>query len=163
MTIQYQTNERLQTSEYLNFLLRTDLGDQYPKEDFLERVDTLLKHTIVSATARTDTGLLVGVALGLTDFAYYLLVTDLGVARDYVKQGIGKQLLTRIHDAAGGKQRICVFLDSAGPAIGFYKNYGMVTGDSLMAYEAEPWSFFKLTPEVLEQMKAEDSELGARI
>ncbi|NSW52730.1 MAG: GNAT family N-acetyltransferase [Anaerolineae bacterium] len=154
MPIQYQTNERLQTGEYLDFLLRTDLGNQYPREDFLERVDTLMKHYIVSATARTGEGLLVGVALGLTDFAYYMLVTDLGVARDYEKQGIGKQLLTLLHQAAGGKNRICVFLDSADDAVGFYENYGMHKGNSLMAFDAEPWTFFRLTPEIVEQFKA---------
>ena len=156
MNISYQTNERLTTTEYLHFLLRTDLGNQYPKEDFLERVDTLMKNYIVSATARTDDGLLIGVALGLTDFAYYMLVTDLGVARDYVQQGIGKQLLTRLHDAAGGKNRIWVFLDSADEAMGFYENYGMHKGDSLMAFDAEPWSFFKLTPDVAEQWKPQE-------
>lgn len=156
--IHYQTNERLTPDEYLDFLTRTDLGEQYPEENFLERIDTLMKHYSVSATARTEDGLLVGVALGLTDFAYYMQVTDLGVDRNYVKQGIGKTLLTKIHETAGGKDRICVILDSAAPAVPFYEKYGLEKWDSLMGYDPKPWTFFTLTPEKLAQLKAEQNQ-----
>lgn len=156
--IHYQTNERLTAEEYLDYLTRTDLGEQYPEEDFLERIDTLMKNYSVSATARTEDGLLLGVALGLTDFAYYLQVTDLSVTRDSVRQGIGMKLLTLIHKAAGGKERICMILDSAGPAIPFYEAYGMEKWDSVMSYEAEPWTFFKLTPEKLAALKAAEKK-----
>ncbi len=87
-----------------------------------------MKHYSVSTTARTEEGLLVGVALGLTDFAYYMQVTDLSVARDFVKQGIGMTLLTMIHEAAGGKDRICIVLDSAGPAVPSTKSMASKNG-----------------------------------
>ncbi|MCD4753919.1 MAG: GNAT family N-acetyltransferase [Anaerolineaceae bacterium] len=156
--IHYQTNERLTSEEYLDYLTRTDLGEQYPEEDFLERIDTLMKNYSVSATARTEDGLLLGAALGLTDFAYYLQVTDLSVARDSARQGIGMTLLTMIHEAAGGKERICMILDSAGPAIPFYEAYGLEKWASLMGREAEPWTFFKLTPEKLAALKAAEKK-----
>lgn len=156
--IHYQTNERLTSEEYLDYLTRTDLGEQYPEEDFLERIDTLMKNYSVSAIARTEEGSLVGVALGLTDFAYYMQVTDLSVARNYMRQGIGMKLLTMIHEAAGGKERICMMLDTAGPAVPFYEAYGMEKWDSLMGFEAEPWTFFKLTPEKLAALKAAEKK-----
>ena len=68
--------ERLTPEEYIDFLKRTDLGSQYPKERFAERIEKLVKNVSVSLAARTEDGLLVGVLFGLTDFAYWLYVTD---------------------------------------------------------------------------------------
>ncbi len=151
--ITYTDNQRLQPSEYLEFLTRTDLGKQYPQEDFIERITTLVNRTSITVTARNETGLLIGAAMGVTDFAYYLLVTDLGVDREYTGQGIGRELLTRIHEAAGGKQRICVFLDTYTPAQGFYRKCGYAMADSVMyALDESAWTFFDLTPEKLREM-----------
>ncbi len=156
--IQYSTSDRLYSDEYLEFLTRCDLGFQYPEENFLERIGTLLKNTTLVITARNDEGLLIGVAMGLTDFAYYLLVTDLGVDRTYVKQGVGSALLHKIHEAAGGEQRICVFLDSYDPAKGFYEKLGMHNSSSLMYYDKAPWTSFTLTPEKLASLRAESEK-----
>jgi len=151
--ITYTDNQRLQPREYLEFLTRTDLGQQYPQEDFIERITTLVQRTSITITARDEVGLLVGVAMGVTDFAYYLLVTDLGVDREYTGQGIGRELLERIHTAAGGKQRICVFLDTYTPAQGFYRKCGFEMADSVMySLDESAWTFFDLTPEKLEEL-----------
>ncbi len=48
--------------------------------------------------------LIVGVLFGLTDYAYWLYVTDLGVDRDYAGRGIGRQLMKTVHDKAGGEK-----------------------------------------------------------
>ena len=85
MGIIYQ-EERLSADEYIDFLKRTDLGSQYPKERFSERIEKLVKNVSISLTARDDRGKLVGVLFGLTDFCYWLYVTDLGVERDFVRQ-----------------------------------------------------------------------------
>ena len=151
--ITYTDNQRLQPREYLEFLTRTDLGQQYPQEDFIERITTLVQRTSITITARDKAGLLVGVAMGVSDFAYYLLVTDLGVDREYTGQGIGRELLERIHTAAGGKQRICVFLDTYTPAQGFYRKCGYEMADSVMySLDKSAWTFFDLTPEKLEEL-----------
>jgi GNAT superfamily N-acetyltransferase len=153
--IHYSTSERLNSDEYLEFLTRCDLGLQYPEEDFLERIETLLKNTTLVATARNDEGLLIGIAMGLTDFAYYLLLTELGVDREYVKQGIGSALLHKIHEAAGGEKRISIILDSYDPAKVFYEKFGMHTSPSLMYYDKAPWTQFTLTSEKLASLKDE--------
>lgn len=151
--ITYSSTQRLQPGEYLEFLTRTDLGQQYPQEDFIERITTLVQRTSITITARNEAGLLVGAAMGVTDFAYYLLITDLGVDREYTGQGIGRELLTRIHEAAGGRQRICVFLDTYTPAQGFYKKCGFDMAESVMyALDESAWTFFDLTPEKLKEM-----------
>ena len=82
-------SERLTPAEYVDFLKRTDLGSQYPRERFEERIPKLLRNVSVSLAARNEDGLLVGALLGLTDFAYWLYVTDLGVDRDYERRASG--------------------------------------------------------------------------
>lgn len=84
--------ERVSAEEYIAFLARTDLGSQYPKERFEERIARLVRHASISLTARSEEGLLVGVCFGITDFAYWLFVTDLGVDRAYTGRGIGSNL-----------------------------------------------------------------------
>ena len=103
--IDYRENENLSFEEYYDFLKRSDLGSQYPKERFEERIMKLLTTRSVSITARNDQGKLIGVAFGITDFVYFLFVTDLGVDRTYTKRGIGSKLLVRLQEAVGGEDR----------------------------------------------------------
>ena len=93
--------ERLSPEAYIEFLRHTDLGSQYPKERFHERIAILVEKASISLTARDDTGALIGVALGLTDFAYWLFLTDLGVRRDWTGRGVGKALLIGVFCLVG--------------------------------------------------------------
>ena len=52
-------SERLNAAEYIDFLKRTDLGSQYPKERFEERIEKLVKNVSISLIARNDEGLIV--------------------------------------------------------------------------------------------------------
>ncbi|MHC4822133.1 MAG: GNAT family N-acetyltransferase, partial [Planctomycetota bacterium] len=58
----YRDDERLGAEEYVEFLATTDLGSQYPRQRFGERLRTLLARVGICITARDDDGLLVGVA-----------------------------------------------------------------------------------------------------
>ena len=118
-------NERLSAAEYIAFLKRTDLGSRYPKERFEERIEKLVNNASLSLVARNENNLIVGVLFGLTDFAYWLYITDLGVARAYEKQGIGSRLITAAHTAAGGRRDIAVYLIANDKAIPFYEKRGM--------------------------------------
>ena len=40
--------ERLSADEYIEFLKTTDLGSQYPKERFRERIETLVSKVPIS-------------------------------------------------------------------------------------------------------------------
>ncbi|WP_054745735.1 GNAT family N-acetyltransferase [Amylolactobacillus amylophilus] len=113
--------ERLSAKEYIDFLKRTDLGSQYPKERFEERISQLVDNVSISLVARNKNGLVVGVLFALTDFVYWLYVTDLGVDRDYEGQGIGRTLMKMSHDMAGGEKNIAVYLIANENAIPFYK------------------------------------------
>ena len=81
----------------------------------------------VAITARNDQGKLVGIAFGITDFAYFLFVTDLGVDRDYAKQGIGRELLVRLQAVVGGEDDIKVVTIANDDATGFYEKCGYVS------------------------------------
>lgn len=145
--IEYRENENLSFEEYYDFLKRSDLGSQYPKERFEERVRKLLTTRSVAITARNDEGKLIGVIFGITDFAYFLFVTDLGVDRAYVKQGIGGGLLTRIRDAVGGADDITVVTIAHETATGFYEKCGYTTEKCLFWSPCQLWSQFKVGEE----------------
>ena len=127
-------SEKLQTEEYIDFLKRTDLGSQYPEERFRERIPRLLQNASISLTARNEEKQIVGVLLGLTDFAYWLYVTDLGVDRNYERQGIGSSLMKAAHTLAGGEKDIAVYLIANENAVAFYEKLGMKKADEVMKY-----------------------------
>ena len=126
--------ERISADEYIAFLKRTDLGSQYPKERFDDRIAKLVTTVSISLVARNENGTVVGVLFGLTDFAYWLYVTDLGVDRAYTGQGIGKQLMKTAHSIAGGEKDIAVYLIANENAVGFYEKLGMKKSMDVMQY-----------------------------
>ena len=134
--------ERISAEEYTDFLKRTDLGSQYPRERFEERIPRLLDNVSISLAAINEQGLLVGALLGLTDFAYWLYVTDLGVDRDYERQGIGRRLMKEALEIAGGEKDIAVYLIANEDAVGFYEKLGMERADDVMQYNHIDWTEF---------------------
>ena len=46
--------ERISAEEYIEFLRRTDLGSQCPKERFDERIPKLVKNVSISLVARNE-------------------------------------------------------------------------------------------------------------
>ena len=136
--------ERITAEEYIDFLKRTDLGSQYPKERFAERIARLVDRVSISLVARNRAGLIVGVLFGLTDYAYWLYVTDLGVDRDYEGQGIGTQLMKTAHTIAGGEKDIAVYLIANETAVLFYEKLGMKRADDVMEYNHIEWTRFKV-------------------
>ena len=140
--ITYRENENLSFEEYYDFLKRSDLGSQYPKERFEERIRKLLTTRSVAITARNSEGKLIGVAFGITDFVYFLFLTDLGVDRDYTKRGIGSELMVRILEAAGGEDDITVVTVANENAIGFYEKCGYISENCLFWKPCQLWSEF---------------------
>lgn len=134
--------ERIDAAEYVEFLKRTDLGSQYPKERFPQRIQKLVENVSISLAARTESGLLVGVLFGLTDYAYWLYVTDLGVDRNYERRGIGKRLMKAAHEKAGGEKDIAVYLIANEDAMPFYEKLGMKKAEDVMQYNHIEWTEF---------------------
>ena len=134
------SEERISAEEYIDFLKRSDLGSQYPKERFAERIPRLVNNVSISLVARNGDGLAVGVLFGLTDFCYWLYVTDLGVDRAYERQGIATRLMKTAHELAGGEKDIAVYLIANEDAVPFYEKIGMKRADDVMQYNHIEWT-----------------------
>ncbi|WP_035778382.1 GNAT family N-acetyltransferase [Butyrivibrio sp. MC2013] len=132
--------ERITAKEYVDFLKRTDLGSQYPKERFEDRIAKLVNNVSISLVARNENGLAVGVLFGLTDYCYWLYITDLGVDRDYERQGIATRLMKKAHELAGGEKDIAVYLIANDKAVPFYEKLGMKYADDVMQYNHIDWT-----------------------
>ena len=136
------SEERISAEEYIDFLKRTDLGSQYPKERFENRIAKLVNTVSISLVARNESGTVVGVLFGLTDFVYWLYVTDLGVDRSYTGQGLGKRLMKTAHEIAGGEKDIAVYLIANENAVSFYEKLGMKKSVDVMQYNKTEWTEF---------------------
>ena len=134
--------ERLTAKDYIEFLKHTDLGSQYPKERFHQRIETLVSRASISLVARNDDGAIVGVCFGITDFAYWLFITDLGVVRQCTGQGIGTALVKKLHEAAGGEENIIMYTCFNENAYGFYEKLGMHKPDDVVVLNRIDWTDF---------------------
>lgn len=135
-------SERITAEEYIDFLKKTDLGSQYPKENFDRRIEKLVKNASVSLVARNEHNEIVGVCFGITDFAYWLFITDLGVIRSCTGKGIGRQLIFKALEAAGGEDEIVMYTCANENAVPFYEKIGMKKSEDIMEYNRMPWTAF---------------------
>jgi GNAT superfamily N-acetyltransferase len=140
--VEYSDTETLKYEEYVDFLKRCDLGSQYPKKNFESRIPILLENVQICITARNAEGLLIGICFGITDFVYFLFLTDLGVDRKYVGRGIGKKLVALAHEKAGGEADITITTIANSKAIPFYDACGMRTGSELVVKYCRDWEDF---------------------
>ena len=88
------------------------------------------------ATARTEDGRLVGVCRALTDFARQCFVATLAVDPEMGGHGIGRALMARVHEAAGGADRIVLFVHAAPASFGFYERLGMTRDSDFFRLDA---------------------------
>ncbi len=124
--IDYQLEPELSTDEFIDVLVRSTLGERRPVDD-RERVESMLKNADLIVTARLN-GRLVGVSRAITDFAFCTYLSDLAVDESCQKQGIGRKLIERTHEAAGLMTRL--ILIAAPKARSYYPHIGMVPHDS---------------------------------
>lgn len=136
--------ERVTAKEYIEFLKHTDLGSQYPKERFEERIETLVNRVSISLVARDQANEIIGVCFGITDFAYWLFITDLGIVREHVGKGIGSALVKRLHELAGGEKNVIMYTCVNENAIPFYEKIGMKRPDDVMMYNHIEWTDFEV-------------------
>lgn len=137
--------ERLSAKEYIEFLKSTDLGSQYPKERFQERIATLVRCASISLVARDEKRRIIGVCFGITDFAYWLFITDLGVIRECTGMGIGTALVKKLHETAGGEENIIMYTCYNENALGFYEKLGMHKPDDVVMLNKIQWTDFTVT------------------
>ncbi|HEY7170954.1 MAG TPA: GNAT family N-acetyltransferase [Vicinamibacterales bacterium] len=133
MAITYQLEPDLVPAEFIDLLVRSTLAERRPIHD-LSRIRAMLTNADVVATARAD-GRLVGVSRAVTDFAYCVYLSDLAVDVAFQRQGIGRELIRRTHEAAGLATHL--ILVAAPKAVGYYPHIGMERHDSCWVIRAQ--------------------------
>ena len=121
MSIAYTIEPDLSADEFQAILKASTLAERRPTED-LARLDTMLRKADLVVTAR-DAGRLVGMARAITDFSYCCYLSDLAVAVDYQRRGIGRCLIEETHRAAGAGTTL--ILIAAPAAQDYYPRIGM--------------------------------------
>jgi predicted N-acetyltransferase YhbS len=87
----------------------------------------MLRHADVILTARHQ-GLLVGISRAITDHHFCTYLSDLAVDVAFQRQGIGRELIRRTHEAAG--LQTTLILLAAPKAREYYPHIGMQPHES---------------------------------
>ena len=127
MSISYAIEMQLSADEFIDVLHRSTLGERRPVDD-RERIDGMLRHATVVVTGRNQDGLLVGVSRAISDLNYCTYLSDLAVDEAYQRQGIGRALIQKTHEAVG--LQTSLILLSAPAAREYYPHIGMDPHDS---------------------------------
>lgn len=125
-TVTYCLEPDLSPEEFIDVLVRSTLAERRPVHDHVT-IRKMLRNADVVVTARND-GLLVGVSRAITDFAYCTYLSDLAVDERRQRQGIGRELIRRTHEAAG--LHTTLILLSAPKARSYYPHIGMTPHES---------------------------------
>ncbi len=126
MPLVYAIEPELSPGEFIDVLRRSTLAERRPVDD-PERIAGMLCHADLIVTARRDE-LLIGVSRSITDFHYCTYLSDLAVDRDYQRQGVGRELIRRTHEAAGLATRLILL--SAPKAETYYPHIGFAKHES---------------------------------
>ncbi|MDR3620407.1 MAG: GNAT family N-acetyltransferase [Paludisphaera borealis] len=112
--------------EFVDLLVRSTLAERRPV-DRPETIRGMLEHADLIITARLD-GKLVGVSRAMTDYNFCTYLSDLAVDQAVQRQGIGKELIQKTHEAAG--LHTTLILLAAPLARSYYPHIGMAPHDS---------------------------------
>ncbi len=132
--VTYRLEPDLAPEEFIDVLVRSTLAERRPVDD-PDTIQTMLQHADVIVTARLD-GLLVGVSRAITDFAYCTYLSDLAVDERHQRQGIGRELIRRTHEAAG--LHTTLILLAAPKAQSYYPHVGMTRHESCWIIPRQP-------------------------
>jgi ribosomal protein S18 acetylase RimI-like enzyme len=108
------------SAQQLSDLFRSS-GIRRPVDD-LPRLDKMLQHAglIICAYAGSQ---LVGIARALTDFSYCCYLSDLAVAKEYQRCGIGRELVDRVKQRVGDQSMLLLL--SSPDAMSYYPAIGL--------------------------------------
>ncbi|HAI14582.1 MAG TPA: GNAT family N-acetyltransferase [Phycisphaerales bacterium] len=123
----YANEPDLAAEEFIDVLKRSTLAQRRPIEQ-PDIIQGMLSEADVIITARTQDGQLVGISRALSDFHFCTYLSDLAVDEAFQKQGIGKVLIQKTHEAAGLKTTLILL--AAPKAKSYYPHIGMTPHDS---------------------------------
>lgn len=124
--IVYQVEPDLSVADFRDVLVRSTLGERRPI-DKEQTLAGMLRHADVILTARHQ-GLLVGISRAITDHHFCTYLSDLAVDVAFQRQGIGRELIRRTHEAAG--LQTTLILLAAPKAREYYPHIGMQPHES---------------------------------
>ena len=124
----------LSVEEFLDVLRRSTLAERRPIDE-PATIRGMLEHADIIVTARVDDRL-VGISRAITDYHFCTYLSDLAVDQAYQRQGIGKELILRTHEAAGRKTQLILL--AAPKARTYYPHIGMTAHDSCWTVPREP-------------------------
>ncbi|HEV2780535.1 MAG TPA: GNAT family N-acetyltransferase [Actinophytocola sp.] len=101
------------------------LGERRPIAD-RDRFRAMLHNANLVIVCRVD-GDLVGIARSMSDFSYTTYLSDIAVARDYQRRGIGRALIDATQNQAPAAK---VVLLSAPAAVEYYPHIGFTRHNS---------------------------------
>ena len=133
-TVTYRLEPDLTPDDFIDVLVRSTLAERRPISE-LDTIRAMLKNADVILTARLD-GLLVGVSRAITDFAYCTYLSDLAVDEQCQRQGVGRELIRRTHEAAG--LHTTLILLAAPKAQSYYPHVGMTKHESCWVIARQP-------------------------
>jgi predicted N-acetyltransferase YhbS len=134
VNVSYQREPDLAPDEFIDVLVRSTLAERRPVHD-AGQIGRMLKHADVIVTARAG-GSLVGVSRALTDFAFCTYLSDLAVDERWQRQGIGRELIRRTHEAAGLETTLILL--AAPKAQTYYPHIGMDRHESCWIIPRRP-------------------------
>lgn len=134
MNIRYALEPELSVDEFVEVLRASMLAERRPVND-LGRMEKMLRNADLVVTARAKDNRLIGVSRAVTDFSYCTYLSDLAVAQDHQRRGIGRELIRRTHEAAG--LQTTLILVAAPKAVNYYPHIGLVHHPSCWIIPAE--------------------------
>jgi predicted N-acetyltransferase YhbS len=132
--VRFQPEPDLTPDDFIVVLVRSTLAERRPINE-LDRIQAIVKNADAILTAQFD-GLVVGVSRAITDFGYCTYLSDLAVDEKYQRQGIGRELIRRTHEAAG--LHTTLILLAAPKAQSYYPHIGMTKHESCWVIARQP-------------------------
>jgi GNAT superfamily N-acetyltransferase len=120
MDIDYRTNFGITTEQFISLLRDSRLAERRPVEDETCMEGMLSNSNLIVTAWHNDK--LIGIARCLTDFHYACYLSDLAVAEEYQKAGVGKGLQFALKSRLGNKCKI--ILIAAPDADDYYGKIG---------------------------------------
>lgn len=119
--LKYKINAKITPGQFVDILKRSGLAERRPVDDAACIAGMLENGNLAVSAWNKDA--LVGIARSVTDFYYCCYLSDLAVDRDFQRQGIGRQLISRTQAELGN--RCTIILLSAPKAVDYYPRIGM--------------------------------------
>lgn len=120
MSIEYKINEPIGTDQFVELLEASTLGERRPIDDRVCMEGILSNSNLIVSAWHSNR--LVGIARSVTDFHYACYLSDLAVALEYQRSGIGKQLQILTQEQLGPKCKLILL--AAPDANQYYEQLG---------------------------------------